>query len=204
STIAPANSTAAIEAPAGNSESPTENNNTPAAPTEPKPLPPRYAERVIEQRVAFILDSILQEVVQRGTGARANELGRTDLAGKTGTTNGPTDAWFSGYHPQLVATAWLGFDDNRLLGKREFGGSAALPMWMKFMREALQGVPVAVRTQPEGLVAVKIDRLTGTLPTATTTQTLFEKFREENAPEIGTGEELLHSNVQVELHEELF
>ncbi|MBT8140132.1 MAG: PBP1A family penicillin-binding protein [Gammaproteobacteria bacterium] len=171
---------------------------------EPEPLAPRYAERVIDERVAFILDSILQEVVQRGTGARANALGRTDLAGKTGTTNGPTDAWFSGYHPQLVATTWLGFDDNRLLGKREFGGSAALPMWMKFMREALRDMPVAVRNQPEGLVAVKIDRLTGLAPTASTTQTLFEKFREENAPEIGTGEEMLHSNVQVELHEELF
>lgn len=170
----------------------------------PEPAPPRYAERVIDERVAFILDSILQEVVQRGTGARANQLGRNDLAGKTGTTNGPTDAWFSGYHPELVATAWLGFDDNKLLGKREFGGSAALPIWMKFMRGALQDMPVAVRTQPQGLVAVKIDRMTGLPPTAATTQTLFEKFRAENAPELTPGENLLQGNVEVELHEELF
>ncbi|MBT8148449.1 MAG: PBP1A family penicillin-binding protein, partial [Gammaproteobacteria bacterium] len=80
--------------------------------------PPRYAERIMDARVAFILDSILQDVIARGTGTRAQVLKRSDLAGKTGTTNGPTDAWFSGYHPDLVATTWLGFDDNQLLARR--------------------------------------------------------------------------------------
>ncbi|MDG1662246.1 MAG: PBP1A family penicillin-binding protein [Pseudomonadales bacterium] len=164
----------------------------------------RYANRVMDERVAFILDSILQDVVRRGTGTRAKALKRNDIAGKTGTTNGPTDAWFSGYHPELVATAWLGFDGNQLLGRREFGGSAALPIWMTFMESALEDVPMATRKQPTGLKAIKIDRMTGMAPITTTTQTLFEKFREEYAPEISTSSESLKTTRQIELHEELF
>lgn len=147
-----------------------------------EPVLPVYAQRIMDERVAYILDNILQDVIKRGTGTKARALGRNDLAGKTGTTNGPTDAWFSGYHPQLAVTTWLGFDDNQYLGKREYGGSAALPIWMSFMREALANVPEASREQPQGLRSVKIDRLTGRSPTAQTTETLFEMFREELAP----------------------
>ncbi len=182
----------------------------PAKSAEPQPnnhypiQPAPYAKRVMDERVAFILDGILQDVIRRGTGTRAQALKRSDIAGKTGTTNGPTDAWFSGYHPELVATAWLGFDGNQLLGRREFGGSAALPIWMTFMERALRDVPVATRKQPTGLKAIKIDRMTGMAPTTTTTQTLFEKFREEYAPEISTSSESLKTSGQTELHEELF
>lgn len=165
---------------------------------------PIAAERIIDERVAFILDSILQDVIQRGTGTKARAMGRSDLAGKTGTTNGPTDAWFSGYHPELVATTWLGFDDNQLLGRREFGSSAALPIWMTFMNKALQNKPVAGRKQPAGLKAVKIDRLTGQTPTATTTQTLFEKFREEYAPDLEAGSANPGKSNRTDLHEDLF
>jgi len=91
------------------------------------------AERIMDARVAFIINSILQDVITRGTGRRARALDRSDIAGKTGTTNGPTDAWFSGYNPDVVATTWVGFDQNLPLGKREFGGSAALPIWIDFM-----------------------------------------------------------------------
>ncbi len=145
--------------------------------------PAIYAERVMDARIAYILDNILQDVIQRGTATRARELGRRDLAGKTGTTNGPTDAWFSGYHPQLVTTSWLGFDNNEKLGRREFGGSAALPIWMDYMRDILPGLPVAKRVQPEGLLALKIDRLTGSAPSLKTQETLFEIYREEFAPD---------------------
>lgn len=146
-------------------------------------LPPHYAERVMDARVAFILDNILLDVIKRGTATKARELGRDDLAGKTGTTNGPTDAWFSGYHPKLVTTTWLGFDDNQNLGRREYGGSAALPIWMDYMKNVLPDLPRAKRTQPQGLLALKIDRLTGGAPTAKTEETLFEFFLEEHAPD---------------------
>ena len=144
-----------------------------------EPLP--IAEAVIDPRIAFIVDSVLQDVIKHGTGIKAKELGRNDLAGKTGTTNGPTDAWFSGYHPELVATAWLGFDDNRLLGRREFGDSAALPVWMDFMKTQLPGLPKTNRKRPEGITAVRIDRLSGERATAGNNNTICEYFREEMA-----------------------
>jgi len=146
-------------------------------------LPANYAERVMDARVAFILDNILLDVIRRGTATKARVLGRDDLAGKTGTTNGPTDAWFSGYHPQLVTTTWLGFDDNQNLGRREYGGSAALPIWIDYMEKVLPDLPRAKRTQPQGLLALKIDRLTGGAPTTKTEETLFEFFLEEHAPD---------------------
>jgi penicillin-binding protein 1A len=83
----------------------------------------------------------LQSVAQRGTGAKTNELKRTDLAGKTGTTNDSRDAWFAGYQRTLVAIAWIGYDNPRSLGDKETGGGLALPVWMDYMKRALQGVP---------------------------------------------------------------
>lgn len=147
------------------------------------PLKRQPAQRIIDARVAYIIDSILQDVIRRGTGTKAKVLGRSDLAGKTGTTNGPTDAWFSGYHPELVATAWLGFDDNQFLGKREYGGSAALPIWIDFMQASLADIPNAIRTQPAGMVSVKINRLTGLAAVNADPQNIFESFLEEYAPQ---------------------
>ena len=143
---------------------------------------PRYAPRVITAQNAYIMRSIMREVVQRGTAVRAKALGRKDIAGKTGTTNDQVDAWFSGYNDQVVATAWVGFDNQRHMGRRETGGRAALPMWIDFMRVALDGMPENLQEQPEGLVTIRIDAETGKRADANTSKSLFELFREENAP----------------------
>jgi len=143
---------------------------------------PRYAPRVITAQNAYIMRSIMREVVQRGTAVRAKALGRKDIAGKTGTTNDQIDAWFSGYNDQVVTTAWVGFDNQRHMGKRETGGRAALPMWIDFMRVALDGMPENLQEQPGGLVTIRIDAETGKRADANTAKSLFELFREENAP----------------------
>jgi len=143
---------------------------------------PRYAPRVITAQNAYIMRSIMREVVQRGTAVRAKALGRKDIAGKTGTTNDQIDAWFSGYNDQVVTTAWVGFDNQRPMGRRETGGRAALPMWINFMRVALDGMPENLQEQPEGLVTIRIDAETGKPADSSTTKSLFELFREENAP----------------------
>lgn len=140
------------------------------------------APRVMDRRVNFIIDSILRDVITSGTGRRALVLERSDIAGKTGTTNGPMDAWFSGYNPGLVTTAWVGFDNYTPLGNREFGGTAALPIWIDYMREALAGVPQREREIPPGIVNVRIDAETGLLAEPGQSNTLFEYFREEHVP----------------------
>jgi penicillin-binding protein 1A len=117
--------------------------------------------RVIDQRNAFIMDSLMQEAVRSGTAVRAMTLGRKDLAGKTGTTNDYVDAWFAGYQPELVGVAWIGFDQPKKLGANETGALAALPIWMGYMRTALQDVPEAVRAVPEGVAHVRINPDTG-------------------------------------------
>ena len=122
--------------------------------------PLREAPRVIDQRVTYVLNSMLSDVIKRGTGRRARALERGDLAGKTGTTNGPRDAWFSGYNKDLVTTAWVGFDDYSLLGTREFGGTAALPIWIDYMKIALPPEEPAP-AMPEGVVRLRIDKTTG-------------------------------------------
>ena len=119
------------------------------------------AERVIDARNAFIMTSMMQDVVKMGTAARAMKLGRSDLAGKTGTTNDFIDAWFCGFDADLVAVAWIGFDNPHTLGRNETGASAALPIWMDYMGTALKGVPEQPLIPPEGVVAVRIDPDTG-------------------------------------------
>jgi penicillin-binding protein 1A len=119
------------------------------------------APHVIDPRNAFIMTSMMQDVVRIGTAARARELGRYDLAGKTGTTNNFMDAWFAGYNPRQVAVAWMGFDQPRSLGRQETGGHAALPMWISYMSKALQGLPDEAYPIPEGVVSIKINPLTG-------------------------------------------
>lgn len=101
----------------------------------------KYAQQIISHQNAYTMTSMMKDVIQRGTAQRAKKLGRDDLAGKTGTTNDAFDAWFSGYNPDIVTTTWVGFDKPRSLGAKETGGRAALPMWMEFMAEALEGQP---------------------------------------------------------------
>jgi penicillin-binding protein 1A len=146
------------------------------------PATPRHAPRVIDARNRYLMYSMLQDVVQRGTATRAKALGRADLAGKTGTTNDQRDAWFNGFNQHLVANAWIGFDDNSQLGRGEVGGRAALPAWIDFMRVALDGVPDEEPTMPDGMVKVRIDPRTGQPATAATEGAFFEVFRVEHAP----------------------
>jgi penicillin-binding protein 1A len=142
---------------------------------------PQAPKQVIDPRNAFIMTSLMQDVVRRGTGARASELGRSDLAGKTGTTNDQRDAWFAGFQPSLVTVAWIGFDQPRSLGGGETGAQAALPIWMKYMGEALKGVPQATINPPQGVVSVSINPLTG-LPTEAGEQGTPEYFYQEVVP----------------------
>ncbi len=161
------------------------------------------ATRVIDEQTAFLIDSMLKDVILRGTGVKAKILNRTDLAGKTGTTNGPRDAWFSGYSPDLVTTAWVGFDNNALIGRNEYGGSAALPIWIDFMGAALAGKPAAKHPQPNGIVRVKIDAKTGKRVAPNQTG-IYEFFRTKNVPElINTGSNVPTDN-QSPLPEDLF
>ena len=145
------------------------------------------ARRVIPAGDTWILHSILRDVIRRGTGRKALALGRTDLAGKTGTTNNQRDAWFCGFVPSLVAVAWVGFDDHETLGRHEVGGKAALPMWMKFMRTALDEVPERLPPPPEGLVKVRINSETGRLAGASDPDALFETFRATQLSSISAG-----------------
>ncbi len=119
------------------------------------------AERAIDARNAFIMTNMLQDVVKMGTATRAMQLGRTDLAGKTGTTNEFVDAWFCGFGSGLVAVAWIGFDNPHTLGHNETGAQAALPMWISYMGKALKGVEELPRTVPEGVVYARINPESG-------------------------------------------
>jgi penicillin-binding protein 1A len=109
--------------------------------------------RIIDPRNAWVMDSMMKDVVRRGTATRAaSALKRSDLAGKTGTTNDYVDAWFCGYQPSVVGVAWIGFDQPKRMGSGETGGSAALPIWIGFMETALKDVPEMHREMPDGLV----------------------------------------------------
>ncbi|SOD42456.1 penicillin-binding protein 1A [Nitrosovibrio sp. Nv4] len=137
------------------------------------------AKQIIDPRNAFLMTSMMQDVVQRGTATRAKQLGRTDLAGKTGTTSNYVDAWFCGYQADLVAIAWIGFDNPKSLGNNETGGHAALPMWMSYMGKVLKGTPVATYTPPAGITTAKINPETGLREAD---GTLTEYFLEEQLP----------------------
>jgi penicillin-binding protein 1A len=123
------------------------------------------APRAIDPRVAYQLVSMMRDVVQRGTGTQAKALGREDVGGKTGSTNDHRDAWFSGFGGNLATVVWVGRDDNRSLGYREYGGKSALPIWIDFMRTALEGMPVAVNEPPDGMVKVAVSASGRLLPT---------------------------------------
>jgi penicillin-binding protein 1A len=140
---------------------------------------PRYAPRAISPQNAFMMTSILQDVVRIGTGQKARELKRNDIAGKTGTTNDQHDAWFSGFTPDLVATTWVGFDHPRSLGSRETGGHAALPMWIEFMRGALRDQPQKPFMIQKGVIAGRTPRMA---LRSNEEDHAFESFTEENVP----------------------
>ncbi len=145
------------------------------------PQAKRDAPRVIDPRNAFIMTSMMHDVVQRGTATKAKALGRQDLAGKTGTTNNLVDAWFAGYNPKQVAVAWIGFDQPRTLGKLETGGTAALPIWIRYMATALRGVPDVPPSVPDGVMQLKIDPLLGIL-ISEDEEGIYEYFYNETPP----------------------
>ncbi len=154
------------------------------APSDAKLKGGRPAERVISPQIAFLMSSIMGDVVKRGTGRRAMALGRNDIAGKTGTTNDSMDTWFNGFNPDLVATAWVGFDQTRSLGENEEGAKTAIPIWLDFMRVALKGVPERRLPVPDGIVQVMISPTTGG-PVTDDEQGVFEYFRADRLPAIG-------------------
>lgn len=140
--------------------------------------------RVIDERNIYLLTSMMRDVVKRGTARKALVLQRNDLAGKTGTTNDQRDAWFNGFNHDIAATAWVGFDKIRSLGNRETGGKAALPIWIDFMRYALNEKPEVPLKQPPGIVTVRIDKKTGLQTNASNPNAMFEIFRTENVPQM--------------------
>lgn len=139
------------------------------------------APRAIDPRNAFIMTSMMQDVARIGTAAKARELGRYDLAGKTGTTNNQMDAWFAGFNPSQVAVAWIGFDQPRSLGGQETGGHAALPMWISYMAQALHGTPDQPYPVPEGVSYLKINPVTGK-HVAESDDGMYEYFYNEFPP----------------------
>ena len=141
------------------------------------------APQVLTPQIVWQMTSMMQDVIKRGTGRKARVLGRTDLAGKTGTTNDQKDGWFSGFNQSLVATAWVGFDKLEPLGRGETGGRSALPMWIDYMAVALDGVKALKREPPDGLVTVRIDPATGLLAGSGQSDAVFETFREEYVPQ---------------------
>ncbi len=144
------------------------------------------APRIITPENDYLMYDMMRDVIRRGTGRRALALGRADLAGKTGTSNDRRDAWFSGFNRELVATAWVGFDQERTLGSREEGSRTALPMWIYFMSEALKGVPESPLPRPSGIVTARISADTGLLALAGTPDGIFELFRESDLASLGT------------------
>ncbi|WP_406564976.1 penicillin-binding protein 1A [Mangrovitalea sediminis] len=140
------------------------------------------APRVADARAVYIMHSILHDVITKGTGRRALALNRTDIAGKTGTTNDQRDAWFSGFNYNLSASVWVGFDQPAPLGRGEYGAVAALPVWMEFMKSALKGSPPAVMPEPPGIVTVRIDPETGKRAPPGDKNAMFELFRQNNVP----------------------
>ncbi len=144
------------------------------------------APRVLSAQNAWIMNSMLRDVINLGTGRRALQLNRTDLAGKTGTTNDQHDAWFSGFNSKVVTISWVGFDKFQPLGSRETGGRAALPMWIDYMKVALEGMPESIMKRPGGLVNVRINPDTGELANANDPDAKFEVFRIEKTPKAKT------------------
>ena len=138
--------------------------------------------QVIDERAAFIIKDILQEAGRRGTAKKIIELERPDFSGKTGTTNEAESTWFTGFNDSLVTTVWVGFDQPKSLGNREFGSSIALPIWLDFIKNNLEEIPLNISIPPRGIVAVKIDKTTGKRVGDDSNNSIFEYYLEENTP----------------------
>ena len=169
---------------------------TPGTPGDPdrKPanaLPPlvnpaQLAPRVISPQNDWLMDDMMADVIKRGTGIRAGlALRRNDISGKTGTTNEARDTWFNGFNHSIVATVWVGFDQERPLGEGEEGSRTAVPIWVYFMREALRGQPDRLRPLPPGLVTARISPKTGAPAAANDSDAIYETFMEERMPTAG-------------------
>jgi len=150
------------------------------------PVAPKAAERVLSPQTTWLIRSMMADVIRFGTGRRALALGRSDLAGKTGTTNDLRDTWFSGFGGGVVTTVWLGRDDNETLGSWEQGGRTALPLWVDFMRVALEDRPEQIMPPPVGLVQSHIDPDTGQRVLPGTPGAVTEWFQAENLPPLST------------------
>ena len=145
------------------------------------------AKRVVSKGNVFIVNSMLQDVIRRGTGVRANRaFERKDLSGKTGTTN-EADTWFNGYNRDLVTSTWVGFSDGRALGEGEYGSNRPLPIWIDYMLVALKNTPETSREQPEGVVSFKVDPKTGEMARPDQTGAIFEYFLSGNPPKANSG-----------------
>lgn len=173
--------------------------------TAVEPAPPGtgetlLADRAVDERTAFLVNSLLRDVVRRGTGRKALELGRGDIGGKTGTTNEYRDGWFSGFGGGLAVTAWMGMDDFTSLGRREFASATALPMWVEFMRGALEGVPEQSLPMPDGITTAMIDRDSGQLTDPGSANALAEVFKIEDIARL----EQRAASVQTEQSKESF
>ena len=182
------------------SETEPQNDSGELAPSETQPIKVAsgivLAPRAIDERNAYIITTMMRDVIKRGTGMKAMALGRNDLAGKTGTTNDHRDAWFSGFSAHMVASAWVGFDDFSSLGDGEFGGKAALPMWMDFMRAAVEGKPEEILEQPSGVTTARINGNNGLLTSASDPSGIMEVFRTEDLSKLGSS--LGATNTQTE------
>ena len=144
--------------------------------------PALEANRIIDERTAYIMTSMLKDVITRGTGRRALSLNRTDLAGKTGTTNESKDSWFAGYNSDVVTSVWAGFDQPTSLGRNEYGGTIALPIWIDYMAYALKDKPMHTMQEPAGMITLRIDPVTGRIARPGTPDAYFELFKSEDAP----------------------
>ncbi len=157
----------------------------PAQPRTDLPAPERRAPQAISPANAYVMTDIMREVITRGTAQLANTLGRNDLAGKTGTTSDRRDTWFVGFNGDLATAAWIGFDQERTLGEQEEGGRTALPMWVYFMRVALEGRPSNQLAEPPGIVRMWVARSTGRPASAGSPGAVSEVFLENYAPMTG-------------------
>jgi penicillin-binding protein 1A len=146
-------------------------------------IPPKnLAPQIISPQIAYLMADMMSDVIKRGTGVRARVLNRDDIAGKTGTTNDWHDAWFNGFNGDIVASVWVGFDQDRSLGRGEEGGHVAVPIWTYFMREALAGVPRHAVPLPDGIVTAHIAPESGLLASADDPKWIPEKFAEGTLP----------------------
>jgi penicillin-binding protein 1A len=158
----------------------------PASALLPLIKPAQLAPRVISPQNDWLMDDMMADVIKRGTGIRAGlALRRSDISGKTGTTNEARDTWFNGFNRNIVATVWVGFDQERPLGEGEEGSRTAVPIWINFMREALRDQPDRARPLPPGLVTARISPRTGALAAANDNDAIYETFMEDHMPTAG-------------------